>query len=256
MIKKICEKAIEILKHRKVSFGDIRLIEERTQNIVIKNHSIAELKDDTTIGFGIRVLYNGGWGFASSNILTLKEVEKIAEKAIDIAKSSSTIRNSKVKLAYEPAYEDIWVTPILKDPFKVSLEEKIDLLLKINETLLKNSKIKVANSKMSFIKTHKYFYSTEGSKIEQVFYYSGAGYSANAIDNDFQTRSYPGGHAFMLSMGYEYIDQLKLLENAERIREEAVALLTAPNCPDDEMDLIIYVNQLVLQIHESTGHAS
>lgn len=60
----------------------------------------------------------------------------------------------------------------------------------------------------------------------------------------------------MLSMGYEYIENLDLVGNAERTREEAIALLSAPNCPSDEMDLIIYGDQLALQIHESTGHAS
>lgn len=256
-MKNFLRKAIDIMKIKKVSFGDIRIIEERNQNFVVKNREVVDFSDNITLGFGVRVLYNGGWGFASSNNLTSSEIEKVVDRAFDVAKASSMIRNSKVKLAPEPAYQDIWKTPVLKDPFTVSVEEKMDILYRLNDILLKNEKIKIASAKMNFVKTHKYYASTDGSEIEQILYYSGAGYSATAIDgNEVQVRSYPGGHAFMLSMGWEFIEDLKLIDNAERVREEAVALLNAENCPCDERDLIIYGDQLALQIHESTGHAS
>lgn len=256
-MKEFLKAALDMMKLKKVSFGDIRIIEERNQNIVVKNRDLVELKDDVTFGFGIRVLKDGGWGFASSNEISKKEIERVVNLACDIAKASSRFRNSKVRLAAEPAYEDIWKTPILRDPFSISIEKKIDILYSINEILIKDPKIKIANSKMNFVKIHKWYASTEGSKIEQIFYYSGAGYSAVSIEgSEVQTRSYPGGHAFMLGCGWEFIEDLKLLENAERVREEAIALLNAENCPDDERDLIIYGDQLALQIHESTGHAS
>ncbi|MBP7795457.1 MAG: TldD/PmbA family protein [Elusimicrobiales bacterium] len=250
------KRAVEIMKFKRVDFGDIRIIDEQQQNINVKNTEITELKNDTTLGFGVRVLYSGGWGFASSNKMTLPEVERVVELAIDIAKASSNLVNSKVRLSKEESYTDVWKTPCLIDPFSVSVEKKLETLFSINNILLKNPKIKTANSKMSFIKTHKYYASTENSFIEQVLIYSGAGYNAVAIGDDVQVRSYPGAHAFMLSMGYEYVDSLKLVENAERVREEAIALLTAPLCPSDDRDLIIYGDQLALQIHESCGHAS
>lgn len=251
------KKAVEIMTHKKVDFGDIRIIEERVQEIVVRNREVSVLRDDISIGFGVRILYNGGWGFASSNELTNKEIERVVGYAFSVADASSKVRRTKVKLAPEPSWQDVWKTPVLKDPFLVSIEDKINLLYSINDILLKDPVIKTAVSKMTFIKTHKYYASTEGSDIEQILYYSGAGYSATAVnDNEVQTRSYPGGHAYMLSMGYEYVDSLNLVENAQRVREEAKALLTAQNCPCEEMDLIIYGDQLALQIHESCGHAS
>lgn len=192
-MKSIAAKAVEIMKFKKVDFGDIRIIEERVQSISVKNMEISELKDDTTLGFGVRVLYNGGWGFASSNIMNMSEVEKVVNLAIDIAKSSSEHINKKVKLAFEPSYQDIWRTPYLKDPFSVPIEKKLEILFKVNEILLKGGKIKIANSKMDFVKTHKRYASTEGSDIEQILVYSGAGYNAVAIGQEVQTRSYPGG---------------------------------------------------------------
>ena len=54
--------------------------------------------------------------------------------------------------------------------------------------------------------------------------------------------------------GYELIEELKLVENARRIAEEAVALHQADQCPEGKFDIILDSSQLGLQIHESVGH--
>ena len=74
-------------------------------------------------------------------------------------------------------------------------------------------------------------------------------------DGEIQKRSYPNsfGGQYQLK-GYELVDELRLLENAPRIAEEAVALHSADQCPEGEFDLILDSAQLGLQIHESIGH--
>jgi len=101
------KRAVEIMKFKKVEFGDIRIIDENHQNINVKNTEITELRNDTTLGFGVRILSSGGWGFASSNKMTLPEVERVVDLAIDIAKASSNLVNSKVRLSNEDSYTDI-----------------------------------------------------------------------------------------------------------------------------------------------------
>lgn len=255
---KLCKKAIEIADKNKADFGDIRIIEKRKQELSVKNGEIGDFDDSTTLGFGIRILLNGAWGFASSDIMTTKEIEKTTLLAINIAKASSLLKEKKVLLAPEPAYKDIWQTPFIIDPFEVSVEDKFSLLFKIDSILRKNPAIKTAISSINFTREHQYHMTTNGSEIEQILLSSGAGYSATAVSNkEVQTRSYPSGHGEQaLSMGYELIESLKLIENAERVREEAIALLKAPQCPQGEMDLIIGGNQMALQIHESVGHAT
>jgi TldD protein len=157
-MKELAKKAVEIMNFKKVSFGDVRVIEERVQNINMKNTELTEMRDDITLGFGVRVLYNGGWGFASSNIMKISEVENVVNRAIEIAKASSMIRRQKVKLAPEPSYKDIWKTPVLKDPFEVSIEKKIDILSKINEGLLRNNLIRIAKLKNDIYKNSQNLY--------------------------------------------------------------------------------------------------
>jgi TldD protein len=252
------KKAIEIADKHRAEFGDIRIIETRRQTLSVKNGEIGSLNDSVTLGFGVRVLFNGAWGFASSDVMTLGEIERVTNLALGIAKASATLKGHKVRLAHEPAYQDFWSTPFITDPFSVTVEKKLGLLFAVDKVLRKDVRIRSAVSSMNFIREHQWHMTTEGSRIEQVLLSSGAGCLCHAVDKgSAQTRSYPSTHGGQtLSMGYELIESLRLLENAERVRCEAVALLTAPSCPSGKKDLIIYGNQLALQIHESVGHAS
>lgn len=255
---KLASKAIEIADKYGVDFGDIRVIEERSQELGVKNGEIAALTDQTTLGYGIRVLYKGAWGFASGSTMTERAVADTALKAIGIAKASRLLMAAPVRLAREPVYNDFWQTPFIKDPFTVPVETKLDLLFKIDALLRGNKKIRVASSEMSFVREHQWHLTTEGSRIEQVLLSSGASYSATAVQGaEVQTRAYPCTHGGQtLAGGWEIIEALNMADHAERVRDEAVALLTAPNCAAGVKDLVISGNQLALQIHESVGHAS
>lgn len=250
--------ALDVARSYGASYTDIRIIEDQNQNIGIKNGEIDTLDNSTSLGFGIRVIANGSWGFASSGLLTKPEVKKIAARAVEVAKASATLRKDSVRLAPEPVYNDIWTSPYLIDPFKVSLEDKLKVLFEVDKKIRQNEKIVIARASMSFWREHQWFANSEGSNIEQIFLRSGCASSATAKEgSEVQTRSYPEAHGGQnAQMGYELINSLDLPGHAEQIREEAVALLSAPDCPIDEKDIIIGGGQLALQIHESIGHPS
>src|SRR5437868_7507341 len=48
---------------------------------------------------------------------------------------------------------------------------------------------------------------------------------------------------------------MPLVAEAPRVAGEAVALLSAPDCPSTTTTLIVHGEQLALQVHESVGHA-
>src|SRR5438045_3086692 len=55
--------------------------------------------------------------------------------------------------------------------------------------------------------------------------------------------------------GYECIEAMHLADHGERIGEEAVKLLAAPQCPSGVTTIILDVPQTALQVHESCGHS-
>ncbi len=123
--------------------------------------------------------------------------------------------------------------------------------------MLKQKKIKVAQSFFSAMKEEKLFGSTEGSLIEQTIIHCGGGILAYAVDNgEVQHRSYPSNFRGNFSTaGWEFFQALNLVENAERVATEALALLKSPPCPAGKTTIILTDDQLALQVHESIGHA-
>ena len=116
--------------------------------------------------------------------------------------------------------------------------------------------VTIREGSMEFIRQAKLFASTEGAVIEQELFESGAGIEATATSPDeVQNRSYPNSFGrHQGSGGYEYVTALELDQHGQRIGEEAVALLTAPQCPSGVRTLILDASQTALQIHESCGH--
>jgi TldD protein len=256
-LKDSIKEIIDFLK-KKVEYADIRHTRSNTEDVRVKNGNVETLSRSDDQGFGIRVIANGAWGFASSSLVNPDEMKRVAQVAMEIAQASALAKKEDVKLTPTEIHQDKYRSQFQIDPFEVSIDEKIGLLLDACAVLRKNPKVKVAEGSMQFFKTHKIFASTEGAFIEQDILESGAGISATAIEgSDAQRRSYPNSHGGdYATKGYEFIKEMNLVEHAERVREEAIQLVSAPPLPEMQTDIIIAGNQLALQVHESCGHPS
>ncbi|MFP3898794.1 MAG: TldD/PmbA family protein [Dehalococcoidia bacterium] len=239
-----------------VGYADARYLDRETEHITVRNEQVAGLSRSTDCGFGIRVLYNGSWGFAASARITEGDVMKTASHALEVAKASYLTQREPVKLDDSPPQVGSYKTRFEVDPFSVALDRKLELLFAALKILRQDKRIAVAEGEMNFYRTEKLFLSTEGAEITQSILESGGGLEATAMhDGDMQRRSYPdslGGD--FAARGYEFVESLKFVENAEQVREEALALLAAEPCPAGNRDLIINSSQLGLQVHESCGH--
>ena len=259
-MKDLTGRALNIAQLRGASYADIRIVTRLTQRIAVKNGRVEALEQDESQGFGVRVIASGAWGFASSSRLEPLEVERVVTQAVAIAKASALTKTQDVSIGTPVAVKEAsYVTPIKVDPFTVPMSQKIDLLIKADEEMRRVKGVRVARSEMAFLRENKIFASTEGSLIDQEIVESGCGMVALATDpssGEVQVRSYPnsvGRH--QQTRGYEFILDQKLVENALRVGEEAVALLTAEQCPSyDATTIILDSSQLALQIHESCGH--
>jgi TldD protein len=239
-----------------VTYADVRALEIRDRQITTKNGKIGHASGNESIGIGIRVLASGCWGFAATDDLTSSGIESTAALAREIARASTAARKEDVILAPEQKYEATWVSPCRIDPFSISIDRQLAELLAVDAELRHTDSVTLAETSMHFERRRQVFASTLGSLIDQTRYTAGTGFSALSYkDGEIQRRSYPNsfGGQYQLK-GYELVEELRLLENAPRIAEEAVALHTADQCPEGELDLILDSSQLGLQIHESIGH--
>jgi TldD protein len=116
-------------------FADARYLSIRKQRVVSRDHALSSCSDGDDRGFGVRVLYQGAWGFASSPTYTADEIEKVVAQAMRIARASAmALREDGVKWAPEPALTLDFKSTCRQDPFAVALEDKADLLIAANES--------------------------------------------------------------------------------------------------------------------------
>jgi TldD protein len=248
--------ALDAVARRGVTYADVRALEIREREIATKNGKAGHVSSSESVGIGIRVLANGCWGFAATDDLSRAGIESAAALALEIARAGTAARKQEITLAPEQKYEATWVSPFQIDPFSIPVDRNLGVLLAVDAELRRQPGVSLAEASMQFERRRQVFASTLGSLIDQTRCLTGAGFAALSYkDGEIQRRSYPNsfGGQYQLK-GYELVEELRLLENAPRVAEEAVALHSADQCPEGEFDLILDSSQLGLQIHESIGH--
>ena len=235
-------------------YADARVVISRRQSLEALNQTIESLDQSESAGVGVRALIGSSWGFFAT--AEGGEARQAGEAAAAIARASATVPGPPLALAEVPVREDRYTTTYTEDPFAVSLTEKADLLVDVTGTMQAVAGVALARAFMTAWDTEKWFVSSQGHRIAQHLVECGGGMDATAVgESETQRRSYPQSFGQFESGGYEVIRRFDLPGNAERIASEAVALLTAPECPEATTDLVLESSQLALQIHESVGHA-
>ncbi len=256
-MKDLINHALNYAQMKGVQYADIRLVQNRTETIVVKNGVVETLDNSESLGFGVRTLVSGAWGFASSHILSLQEIERVTALAVEIAQASSRAPGDPIDLGPPVASQGRYQTPVEIDPFSLSPETKLAELTAADQELARVQGIRVRRGNLTFIQEDKWFANTEGAYIEQTIFESGGGIQVIAVGGgEVQSRSYPSSAGRQqVTAGWEAVQAWDLPGNAERIAGEAVALLTADPCPRDlTTTLILGGDQVALQVHESCGH--
>lgn len=252
--EELAEGALARIKASGAEYGDIRLLDSTVQTITGEDRRIASLRESTDRGFGIRVLYHGGWGFAASSVCSLEEVPRVADLAVEIARGSASLAIEKVKLADEPVHRDQVVTTRRIDPFAVSTEKKTTLLLETMELLQQQAGVVRSSASLWACRDRKLFVSTEGTHLEfDLLALHGEMTATASRHGRFATRSYATPH---LRTGYELIEDANLLSEAPRIAGQAVEKVNAPAIDAGSYDLVLDPEHLSLTMHESCGHPS
>ena len=256
-MKELIMRALDLARSRGAQYADVRIVNHREESLSVKDGIVEELNSSETEGAGVRVLVNGTWGFASSRNLTNKEIDSITAQAMEIAHASGLVSGEKVDLGPKVSSQGVYQTPVQIDPFNVSLDEKLALLLKADAEMGKVQGVRTRRTHATTLKEHKYFANSEGAFTEQTLIETGGGIQATAVGgSEIQVRSYPNAFARQqVTGGWEAMLSWDLPGNGQRIASEAVALLTADPCPSNiTTSIILGGSQLALQVHESCGH--
>lgn len=243
-------------RKRGADYADARFMILRREVYATKNAAVSRLDMDVRRGLGLRVLSGGRWGFAAAPGFPIDDPGLI-QQALDMARAASMTPSPPVELRPRAPETGTYVSPRQIDPSTITPQEKIALLLETDEIMAGRNEIRTRQGRLEFYYVDKWYADTEGSATRQSIIESGAGITALAVgEGDAQIRTYPSLMGDAQQAGWEFILEQDLPGHASRIADEAVALLTAPECPSGDLDVILTGSLLALQVHESCGHPS
>lgn len=252
----LAQRALDTAASAGAGYADVRIVGRRWEEFSFRNGVLAAFEDGDDLGFGVRALVRGSWGFAASPVLADREADRVAAQAVQVAEAAGPFA-WPAALGTPQAHVFSGCGSCERDPFAVSFEEKVALLTRCDEAMRAEPAVTVAQGSLDFLTETRFFASTEGSEICQHLVDSGGGLRAIAAgDGGLQQRTYPhvfGWHAER--GGWEAIERMDLVANAHRIGGEAAELLGAPPCPEGPATVILDAAQTAMQVHESLGHA-
>jgi TldD protein len=248
--------ALDAARTQGAAYADVRVSRLLTQSVATREARVTALSDNESFGIGVRVLAGGAWGFVASSDLSRAEVQRVARAAVEQARANRRGQRRSVVLSpADPVPDGRWTSPARIDPWTVSLERKVDLLLRANAEALRVRGARFVSSSMFFVKDERHYANTDGTFTAQTLFRSNPGLSVTAVApdaSDFQSRD--SDEVQPMGLGYEHVETADLAGNAPRWAEEAVQKLSARSVEPDLYDLVLDPTNLWLTIHESVGH--
>lgn len=270
--KKLAETALNAARDKGATYTDVRIGRYLQQYLFTREKQVQNIVNAESYGIGIRVIANGTWGFSATSDVTPEGIAKCAATAVAIAKANSKFQKEPVVLAVQKGVGDkTWKTPLRKNAFEISVQEKIDLLMKVNGSAMDNG-ASFVTSNLFFVNEQKYFASSDGSFIDQDIHRVWPTFTVTVTDKasgKFKTRD---AISSPMGMGYEYLDGLAsekiagpngligyrnsydMVEDATMAARQAKEKITAKTVLPGKYDLVLDPNHLGLTIHESVGH--
>src|SRR3972149_6811492 len=108
-------RALDTARSQGAHYADVRVVAQQAESVTVRLQNVEGLTYDESLGFGVRVLVAGYWGFASSHSMTGEEANRVAAEAVRIARASAKVPGRKADIGPASANVDSYSTPMQKD---------------------------------------------------------------------------------------------------------------------------------------------
>jgi TldD protein len=260
-MRQLADTALNHARSLGVDHADFRLERIRSQDLTLRDGNLDGSRDGEDVGFCVRVLHDGTWGFAAAVDLTHEEAVRVVDRAVELAKVARDLNPSRVELAPEPVHPDAaWVSAYEINPFTVPDAEKIALLADRCRRVLNQDGVDHVTADLGQVLENKFYADTAGTVTTQqrvrvqLFIDALATDAATGRFETMRTLAAPAGR------GWEYITGADGVFDWDAALDELGPLLAeklaAPGVTPGRYDLVIHPSNLWLTIHESIGHAT
>jgi TldD protein len=250
----LADAALSRAKALGATHGDVRVERIRSSSHQLRDEALESSTDGTDLGIGVRVVYDGSWGFAAGITLTPDGAAALADQAVAAARISRPLSPRPVELAAEPVHVGEWVSDFRVDPFDVSEAERVARLVALSR-LAAGPGVDHVTANLDMVDEHKFYADLAGSRTVQrrvrvlpqveVMATSGGYHS-------MRTTNPPAGRGWEYVLGEGWDIDAEVAQLPGWLAEQ----VAAPSVEPGRYDLVVEPTNLWLTIHESVAHAT
>jgi TldD protein len=258
-LRPLADAALARVRDLGAEHADFRLERIRDQHLSLHDARLDGAADSEDIGYAVRVVHDGTWGFASGVDLTPDAVVRVAEQAVEVATVSRPLSTTRVELADEPSHGEVtWVSSYDVNPFDVPDQDKVTVLADWSAELLAHDQVDHVEAVLHAVLENKFYADLAGTVSTQQRVRLHSALEAVGVDKEsgrfdsMRTLAPPVGRGWEYLTGTGWDWDGELAELPDLLREK----LRAPSVEAGEYDLVVHPSNLWLTIHESIGHAT
>ena len=258
-LQAMADAALSRARELGVQHADLRVERIRDEALSLRDARLDGTRDGEDVGFAVRVVHDGTWGFASDVVMSPEAAARVAEQAVEVAKVSRPLSTERVELAAEPVHAgQTWVSAYETDPFDVEDREKVTLLADWSAGLLAHDVVAHVEAVAHAVRENKFYADLAGTTTTQQRVRVQVQLEATGVDKEsghfetMRTLAAPAGQGWEWVTGGGYDWATDLAELPDHLAQK----LRAPSVEPGTYDLVIDPTNLFLTIHESIGHAT
>jgi len=243
---------VQAASARGATYADARSVEREHEAVSMRDGQVEGVTRTADRGIGFRVIHEGAWGFAATDRTGEGAMRELVDEAFARAAASASTRTRPITLAPVAPQKGEYRTKLGRDPFAVPMKERIDLL-SAADAALRGPNAKSRRASVAAYRTRKHLVTSEGTDVAQEIVESGAGVAVTAAKGGARPAQRYDSR-LTRQAGWEFVEELDLVERARRYRDDAEATLVAPLAVERPTTLVFAPEFLALLVHESCGH--
>jgi TldD protein len=260
-MRALADAALQRAQELGTEHADFRMERIRSQHMSLRDGRLEGTHDGEDVGFGVRVVHDGTWGFAAAVDLTVDEASRVVEQAVELARTAHDMSPERIELADEPVYPDLtWISAYRTDPFTVPDTDKVELMAAYSNRVLDQPGVDHVTAHLGQVLEGKFYADLAGTVTTQQRIRLHPVVEALAVDAEggrfetMRTLAAPAGRGWEYVTGADgVVDWPAALDELPETLAEKQA---APSVEAGTYDLVVDPTNLWLTIHESIGHAT
>ncbi len=252
-MREMIEEVLDAALARGATFADIRVSEGEGTSVSVEDGRADKILSSRVSGAGLRVLVDGAWGFAPTNVVTKQELARCLDDAMAMARAAGGhVTDPGMVAEVEPVEATVKAEPRVP-PSEVPLEDRVAAIFEMERVARERDPKRIANTIASYRDSisHQVIANSFGTYLEQEAVRCGLRVTVTAQEGEvrqFATKSQAR------PSGYELMADAEPEQFAGATADKALALLDAEPAPAGVFDVIIDPRVCGLLVHEAFGH--